>query len=79
MGHRWENCNYYWKKRKEHILMWIAWHLPKNIAYWCTVRVITHATQGEWAKEDVLEIRALDILPRWRPEKPINPVEGRSK
>ena len=27
--------------RKERIITWIAWHLPRSVAYWAYVRVAT--------------------------------------
>jgi len=24
--------------------MWLAWHMPREIVYWCAVRVVTHAS-----------------------------------
>lgn len=72
--HHWlYNPKHELSRLKERILMWIAWHIPRKIAYWCTIRVIQHAAQGEWEEQEVPELLAMDILPRWRPVRPIYP------
>jgi hypothetical protein len=30
--------------KKESLLMWLAWKLPRGLAYWAAIRVITHAS-----------------------------------
>ena len=29
-----------WRTR---LAMWLAWHMPREVVYWCAVRVVTHA------------------------------------
>lgn len=50
---------------KEKILMAIAWHLPKSLVMWCSVRLMAHATQGEWSHQVAPELTALEALNRW--------------
>lgn len=50
---------------REQILMFIAWHLPRNLVKWCAIRLIAHATQGQWSTQVVPELTAMDALNRW--------------
>jgi len=49
----------------ERLATWIAYRLPKRIAYWCAVRVMAHATAGEHSDQVVPELLAMDALRRW--------------
>jgi hypothetical protein len=51
---------------KEKILIAIAWRLPRSLVYWCAVRVMTYATQGQNANMEVSQLNAIDGLNRWR-------------
>jgi len=50
---------------KEKILIFIAWRLPKSIVMWCSIRLIAHATQGQYSNQIVPELNAMDALKRW--------------
>jgi hypothetical protein len=52
-------------KLSEKILMKIAWKLPKQLVMWCSIRVIAHATTGEYGNEVVAELGAMEALDRW--------------
>jgi len=48
----------------EHIACWVAFHLPRGVAYWAAVRVMTHAS----IKNPSTEMDALtpaDCLKAW--------------
>jgi hypothetical protein len=45
----------------------IAWWLPRRVAYWCTLRVIAHATQGLWSNQNASTLLAMEALNRWYP------------
>lgn len=47
----------------EKFWMWVAWRLPRQLAYWATVRVVAHATTV--GHEEVPELKAMDALRRW--------------
>lgn len=48
------------------VLWWrLAWWLPKRLAYFCAVRVMAHATTGEYGAEETPALLALDALKRW--------------
>jgi hypothetical protein len=50
---------------KEKLLIRVAWMLPRKLAYWCAVRVMSHATVGEYSRQIVPELTALEALQRW--------------
>lgn len=45
--------------------MWIAFRLPKPIVYWASIRLVAHASQGEYGTEEVPALRAMDAIRRW--------------
>lgn len=47
------------------IAMWLAWRMPKRITHWCAVRVVAHATQGEYSAQIVPELAALEATDRF--------------
>lgn len=53
---------------RERLRRWIAWRMPRSIAYWCAVRVGAHATQGPYSNQEVPALLFMDALKRW--EKP---------
>ena len=52
-------------KRREAVIRWVAWHLPRELVMWCYFRVVGHATSGKWGNTVVLEITAMDVIRRW--------------
>jgi hypothetical protein len=52
-------------KAKERFLMTIAWALPRELAKWCAVRVMAHATTGKYGSEETPGLLAIDALKRW--------------
>ena len=50
---------------REKIVIWLAWHLPRRLAYWCAVRVGAHATTGEYGAEETPSLLFTDALERW--------------
>lgn len=53
------------QKAKEAFLIWIAWRLPKSLIKWCAIRLMAHATVGEYANQVVPELMAMEALKRW--------------
>lgn len=47
--------------------MWqkIAWWMPHSLVYWCAIRLMVHATQGEYSNTVVPDLRAMTALQRW--------------
>lgn len=44
---------------------WIAFHLPRAVAYWCAIRVSAYATCGKWGNDSPTELLAMTALKRW--------------
>lgn len=42
-----------------------AWMMPRKVAYWCAIRVISNATTGAYSGQVVPELTAMDALKRW--------------
>ena len=53
-------------KLKERILIWLAWALPNELAYWCAVRVGCYATQGQYGHQVVPRLGFFTALRRWK-------------
>jgi len=51
--------------RLDRLWMWAAWRLPRRLTMWCAVRVIAHATTGQYGTTIVPELSAMDALKRW--------------
>lgn len=49
----------------EKLFIWVAWHMPKRIAYHATIRVGAYATTGEYSNQVVPELYFVDALKRW--------------
>ena len=47
------------------LAMWLAWCLPKRVAYWAAIRVAAYATMGEWGKESPDSVSIMSMLKRW--------------
>lgn len=55
---------------KEKIAQWFAWHMPKGIAYWCSVRLATGNGLGGPYALNPGERNCSDVLKAhegWRP------------
>jgi hypothetical protein len=52
-------------KRYDSVLRWIVWRLPKRFIMWSYIRVVAHATTGEYGDTIVVELTAMDALKRW--------------
>ena len=51
---------------KEKLLIFIAWHLPKSVVYWCSIRLGAYATQGNYENQVVPDLLFMDALKRWK-------------
>ena len=47
------------------IWMFIAWHLPKRLVMWASVRLMAHATTGKYAHTDTPSTTIIEALERW--------------
>ncbi len=50
---------------KDKIWTWLAWMLPRKLVKWCAVRLMVHATAGQYSDQVVPDLRAIDALQRW--------------
>ena len=50
---------------KEKLCIWLAWKLPRGLVYWCAIRLMAHATTGDYGHVIVPELLAMDALKRW--------------
>lgn len=49
----------------EKLIMFIVWRMPRKLVYWCSIRLIANATQGQYGNTIVPELSAMDALRRW--------------
>ena len=54
-----------WNRHRERAVMWIAWHVPRWLAYWCFIRVAAHATTGKWGTTVPHDLDVMESLRRW--------------
>ena len=47
------------------LLRWVAYRLPKRLVEWSTIRLIAHATSGQFSNTVVPELTAMEALIRW--------------
>jgi hypothetical protein len=55
----------------DRVWQWIAWRLPRRLVMWAAVRLIIHATAGEYSAQVVPELTAMDALRRWSSGSPL--------
>ena len=53
-------------KWKEKVQIWVAWHLPRWVVYWATVRCGVHGTTGQYSHQEVPALTVGTALRRWR-------------
>lgn len=46
-----------WRTR---LVMWLAWHMPREVVYWCAVRVTMHAADHLPESDGMTTDEALD-------------------
>ncbi len=49
----------------EKIWIKLAWLLPRKLVMWAALRLVAHATQGEYGNTIVPELSAMDAIKRW--------------
>lgn len=50
----------------ENLICWCAWHVPRRLAYWCTIRLAGHATGPDYPTQEVPALLVIDALERWK-------------
>jgi hypothetical protein len=53
------------KQWTENFSRWLAWKLPRQLVYWCAIRLIAHATQGKYSATVAPDLGAIEALKRW--------------
>lgn len=53
------------QRRRHRAFLKVVWKLPRYLAYWCAIRVISEATTGEHSNQVVPDLTAMDALKRW--------------
>jgi hypothetical protein len=51
--------------RCERLWQWLAFKMPRSLAYWCAIRVGAYATCGRYSDQVVPELLYVDALKRW--------------
>lgn len=52
-------------KLTERFFMWLAWRLPRKLAYFATIRVFAHGTTGPYGHTEAPALTIADALQRW--------------
>lgn len=55
----------FYNKSLENTQIWIAWHMPRSMVTWCAIRLMAHATQGQWGMSSPTELDCVSALNRW--------------
>jgi hypothetical protein len=51
---------------REKAWQWVAWRVPRALAYWCGIRLLAHATTGpKFGSTKGVELTACEMLERW--------------
>lgn len=50
----------------EKIWITLAWMMPKELAKWTAVRVMTNGTTGKYSHQVVSELTCIEALQRWK-------------
>jgi hypothetical protein len=61
----WSDRRYLVSRRREALVRWVAWHLPRELVKWCYYRVGAHATTGKYGNTNVSELGMMDAIKRW--------------
>lgn len=52
-------------RARERAAMWLAWRMPRWLAYWCFVRIAAHGTTGEWSGSVPDQLSVMEAMRRW--------------
>lgn len=50
---------------KERVYIWISKHLPKELVYWCGIRVVFFGTTGKYSNQVIQELSVMKALERF--------------
>ena len=60
-----ENLKFRLEVKKQKLMIWFVWKLPKWLIYYSSLRLLAHATTGKYGKTTESELKAVDALLRW--------------
>lgn len=60
-----KNWKYEFEKGKERLWLWLVWKLPRELVYWCAIRLMSHATAGDYSHVVTPEVTVIEALERW--------------
>ncbi len=52
----------------ERFWIWLAWRLPRQLAYWTMIRVAAEASTGKYRHIEAPALLVVDALQRWNDE-----------
>lgn len=55
----------YKPKWRVQLAQWLAWHMPREVVYWCGVRMAAYASQGKWSGEECTGVTVMEMIERW--------------
>lgn len=61
----WLDRKYLINRKKENLIRWVAWKLPREVVKWCFYRVLAHATTGKYSGQVVPELTWQQAADRW--------------
>lgn len=61
----WSDRRYLLNRKREALIRWVAWRLPRELVKWCYIRVGANATTGKYADTIVPALPMMDALQRW--------------
>lgn len=63
--YRWWLFRVWVRSIPEKLAWFVAWRLPRSVAYLCAIRLWAHASQGEWGNESPCGMPMDKVLDRW--------------
>lgn len=51
--------------RVEKLIIAIVWRLPRRVVMWAAIRLMAHATVGQWGNEHPDSVSIMAALKRW--------------
>lgn len=50
---------------RERAMLAFVWRLPRWLVYWSAIRLMSHATAGQYGDQVVPDLLVMDALERW--------------
>ena len=62
---RYDLIRYDMHRMPEKMCMWIVWKLPRQLVMWCAIRLMAHATTGQYGNQEPDRVSIMEALKRW--------------